>query len=69
MNHSVRFVRDAAGEPVEVIMPIGAYHALLEEIEDLESVLLFDEAMAARETPIPFEQAVEEIESQPIAEA
>jgi hypothetical protein len=41
---------------------ITAIKAVLRELEELDTVRAYDEAMRAGETPIPFEQALAEIE-------
>jgi hypothetical protein len=38
------------------------FKKLLDDLEDLESMRAFDQAKASGETPVPFEQAVSEIE-------
>jgi hypothetical protein len=43
------------------VIGIEEYEKLLEELEDLEDIRAYDEAIAAGETPIPFEQAIAEI--------
>ena len=43
---SIRYVTDENGKRVEVIMPVEEYDRLLEALEDLEVVRLYDEAKA-----------------------
>ena len=61
MSDAVRYIEDRDGRPKEVILPVDEYRALLDELEELSSVVAFDRAMAANETPIPFEQLLAEI--------
>ena len=42
----IRYVTDENGKRVEVIMPVEEYDRLLEALEDLEDVRLYDEAKA-----------------------
>ena len=57
-----RYVTDREGNRVEVILPIDQYQQLLEALEELEDIRAYDEAAASGEEPVPFEQAVKEIE-------
>jgi len=45
-----------------VLLSSPEYEKLLEELEDLEDIRAYDEAMASGETPVPFEEAIERIE-------
>ena len=47
---------------VGVILPIGEYHKLLEDMEELESIRAYDAAKDSGDEAIPFEQAVRELE-------
>ena len=57
-----RFVVDDSGEKTAVILDIVEYQKLLEEAEELEAIRAYDDAKAAGDEAIPFEQAVTEIE-------
>ncbi|HKM68331.1 MAG TPA: hypothetical protein VJX70_14265 [Candidatus Acidoferrum sp.] len=61
MKEPTQFLTNEKGEKVAVVISIEEYEKLLEELEDLEDIRAYDEAMASGETPIPFEQAVAEI--------
>jgi len=39
-----QFVTDTKGERISVILPIRSYERMLEELEDMEDVRLYDEA-------------------------
>lgn len=62
---SIRYVTDEDGKRVEVIMPVEEYERLIEALEDLDDVRIYDEAKAEIERegsdPIPLEQAMREI--------
>ncbi len=58
-----RYVVDENGEQTAVIVGIDDYRALLDALEELESIRAYDAAKASGEKPVPFEQAVEDIES------
>ena len=65
---SIRYVTDENGKRVEVIMPVEEYERLVEELEELEDIRLYDEAKAEIERegsePIPWEKVREEIGSE-----
>jgi hypothetical protein len=49
-------------EKIAVVISIEEYDKILEELEDLEDLRAYDEAVASGETPVPFEEAIERIE-------
>jgi hypothetical protein len=61
MKEPTQFLTNEKGERVAVVIGIKEYEKLLEELEDLEDIRAYDEAIASGETPIPFEQAIAEI--------
>ena len=56
------YIIDENGQRVSVVLEIGAYQKLLEELEELESIRAYDQAKSRDDEAIPFEQAVGEIE-------
>jgi len=61
MKEPTQFLTNEKGEKVAVVIGIEEYEKLLEELEDLEDIRAYDEAIASGETPIPFEQAIADI--------
>jgi hypothetical protein len=61
MKEPTQFLTNEKGEKVAVVISIEEYEKLLDELEDLEDIRAYDEAIASGETPIPFEQAIAEI--------
>jgi len=57
-----RFVIDDEGNRVGVFLEMEAYQRLLDAAEELESIRVYDAAKSSGDTPVPFEQAVAEIE-------
>ncbi len=51
-----QFITDARGKKNAVVLPIKEYTLLLEELEELEDIKLYDAVKAKNETSIPFEQ-------------
>jgi PHD/YefM family antitoxin component YafN of YafNO toxin-antitoxin module len=60
-----RYIVDADGKRVSIILPIEEYESMLEELEELEDIRAYDEAKAALERGedevIPLDQAMQEI--------
>ncbi len=61
MKAPTRFLTNEKGERLAVVIEIEEYEKLLEELEDLQDIRAFDEAKASGETPIPLDQALDEI--------
>jgi hypothetical protein len=54
-------VVDKNGDPVGVILDIGVYRKLLEQLVESAAIRAYDAAKASGDEAIPFEQAIEEI--------
>ena len=61
-SRPTRYVTDDAGNRVAVILDLEQYEALTEAAEELDAIRAYDEAKAANDEAIPFEQAIREIE-------
>jgi hypothetical protein len=57
-----RYVVDDQGNRISVVLDVADYQELLEELEEHEAIRACDTAKASGDQPIPFEQAVAEIE-------
>ena len=57
-----RYVTDENGNRVAVLLDMEDYRKLLEDLEILESIRAYDAAKASGDRPIPFEDAIAEIE-------
>lgn len=57
-----RYVVDKDGNRLSIVLDIEEYRKLLEELEELNAIRAFDRAKASGEKPIPFEEALSEIE-------
>ena len=57
-----QFLVDERGNRTAVLVAIERYSELLEAQEELESIRAYDEAKASNDEPIPFGQAIAEIE-------
>ncbi len=58
-----QFVLDESGNKTAVLMEVDRYAELIEAQEELESIRAYDDARASNDEPLPFAQAVKEIES------
>ncbi len=48
-----QFVTDDHGEKLAVILPIKKYYQMLEDLEEMEDIRLYDEVKARQEEAIP----------------
>ncbi len=67
-----RYIVDASGKRVSVVLPVEEYERMIEELEELEDVQAYDRAKAeierGEDEVIPFDQAVKEIEEGSVSE-
>jgi PHD/YefM family antitoxin component YafN of YafNO toxin-antitoxin module len=59
-----RYVVDAEGNRIAVLLDLDDYERLLEAFEELEAIRAYDAAKASGDEAIPFDEAVREIERQ-----
>jgi hypothetical protein len=57
-----QYITDVDGRKVSVILPVRDYEKMLEELEELADIKAYDRAKVRKSEPVPFEQAVKEIE-------
>ena len=62
---SERYLVDEAGNRIAVVMSLDDYRSLLAEVEELDAIRAYDAAKAAGETPIPFGQALADLDRRP----
>lgn len=58
-----QFITDIKGKKLSVVLPIKDYQKILEELEELEDIRLYDEAMASKEPSLPIDKAFKLIEA------
>ncbi len=51
-----QFIIDEQGKRTAVILPIRQYQKMLEDIEDLEDIKLYDAVKAKKEATVPLEE-------------
>ena len=61
-----QFITDARGKKKAIILPIRDFEKMLEQIEELEDIKAYDEAINSDEELISAEQAFSEIESKKV---
>jgi len=57
-----QFVTDDHGKKLAVILPIREYNKMLDDLEELEDIKLYDAAKKGKQEFIDAEQAFQEIE-------
>lgn len=57
-----KYITDTIGKKTGVILPIRDYEKIMEKLEELEDIKAYDHAKTRKSEPIPFEQALKEIE-------
>jgi len=57
-----KFIVNKQGKPVQVVLNISDYEKILDELEELDCIRVFDEAKKNNEMPISFKKAIIEIE-------
>lgn len=62
--HTEKFLVDADGERIGVVLDMDEYRRLLAEAEELASIRAYDEAKQAGGEVLPLEDAIREIESE-----
>ncbi len=55
-----QYITDNKGNKLSVVLPIKEYEKLIEELEDLADVRLYDEAKALNEGSISFDEYVKQ---------
>ncbi len=62
LNIHPQYITDTAGKKL-VILPMKEFKTLIEELEDLEDVKLYDRAKADNEPSVPIDEAFKIIEA------
>ncbi len=63
MQLKKKYITDAQGNRIGIVLDIEEYHKILEELEELEAIRAYDNAISSDEEEIPFELAIAEIEN------
>jgi len=63
LNVHPQYITDAKGNKISVVLPIQYFNAIMEELEELEDVKLYDKAKKSNEPSIPIDEAFKKIEA------
>lgn len=58
-----QYITDQKGKKISVVLPIKDFKAIMEELEELEDIKLYDEAKKSNEPSIPIDEAFKMIEA------
>lgn len=58
-----QYITDTKGKKTGVILSMRDYEKLMEDLEELEAIKAYDRAKTRKSEPIPFDQALKEIET------
>jgi len=61
MTTREQYVVDEAGRPTAVLVPLDEWERIQQELEELGDIRAYDEAKRQPSDPVPFEQAMAEI--------
>jgi PHD/YefM family antitoxin component YafN of YafNO toxin-antitoxin module len=54
-----QYITDTAGKKISVVISMKEYEKIIDELEELEDIRLYDEVKAKKEKGIPFEEYLE----------
>jgi hypothetical protein len=57
-----QYLVDEAGNRKAVVLPLAAWQQIHEDLEELDDIRAYDQAKAQPSEPVPFEQAMCEIQ-------
>lgn len=58
-----QYITDKKGKKISVVLPIKDFKAIMEELEELEDIKLYDKAKKSKEPSIPIDDAFKKIEA------
>jgi len=58
-----QYITDHTGRKISVILPLKDFRTIMEELEELEDIKLYDKAKKSNEPSIPIDKAFEMIEA------
>jgi len=58
-----QYITDGTGKKLSVILPVKEYNKIMDELDELDDIRLYDEAMSANEPSMPIDKAFELIEA------
>lgn len=58
-----QFITDNTGKKLSVILPVEEFNAIMEELDEIEDIHLYDNSKKNDEPSIPIDEAFKEIEA------
>jgi hypothetical protein len=58
-----QYITDKKGKKISVVLPIKEYKSIVEELEELADIKLYDEAKAANDPSYPIDVAFKMVEA------
>jgi hypothetical protein len=58
-----QYITDKKGKKISVVLPIKEYKSIVEELEELEDIKLYDDAKAANDPSYPIDVAFKMVEA------
>lgn len=58
-----QYITDNTGKKISVVLPMKDFEALMEELEELEDIKLYDEAKKSNKPALPIDEAFKIIEA------
>lgn len=58
-----QYITDKKGKKISVIVPLKQYQKMINDLEDLEDIRLYDEAMSDSAPSVPVDEAFKQIEA------
>lgn len=58
-----QYITDHTGKKLSVVLPVKEFKTIMDELEELEDIRLYDEAKASNEASIPIDEAFKLIEA------
>jgi PHD/YefM family antitoxin component YafN of YafNO toxin-antitoxin module len=58
-----QYITDNSGKKISVVLPLEEFKTIMQELEELEDIKLYDEAKAADEPSVPIDEAFKLIEA------
>jgi len=55
-----QYITDENGEKISVILPVSEYERMIEELEDIDDIRLYDEAKSSKEPSMSFDEYVKQ---------
>lgn len=63
LNVHPQYITDNRGKKLSVVLPMQEFKTIMEELDDLDDIRLYDAAKAANETSVPIDEAFKLIEA------